>query len=104
MTKAAKRASNVPADPWEAFAYFVSRCAEGFGRELIEAGRTPTQARNAVVGCFLHMAAGEACRIAHDEGRKPDPKKWRKATAEAFSRARTRVNGRKSGAAEESQQ
>lgn len=76
-----------PLDPWKAFAFFVSKCATGFGRELMKSGKTETQARNAVVRCFLDMAAGEACRIARREGRKPDLAKWRKATNDAFDHA-----------------
>jgi len=84
-----------PIDPWKAFPYFVGKCAEGFARELVEQGKTVTQARNAVIGCFLDMAAGEACRIARGEGREPDPSKWSKAVNDAFERAvkRTAPNG-----------
>lgn len=80
-------AKRVPKDPWHAFAWFVSRCGEGFGRELMERGKTATQARNTIIGCFLDMAAGEACRLARSEGREPDPAKWRKAVDDAFERA-----------------
>ena len=89
----------VPLDPWKAFAFFVGKCAEGFGKELIAGGKTNTQARNAVIGCFLDWAAGEACRIARSEGRKPNLTKWGKATKSAFDRAvkrtesLTRTNG-----------
>lgn len=88
-----------PTDLWRAFAYFVSKCAEGFGRELLEQGKTDTEARNAVIGCFLDMAAGEACRIARREGRQPDIKKWHKATDDAFGRAvkRTEARGENAG-------
>lgn len=82
-----KRGPKIPDDPWKAFAYFVSRCASGFYKELVEQGKTETQARNAVIGCFLQMAAGAACRIARGEGREPAPEKWRKATKAAFDRA-----------------
>lgn len=82
-----KRAVQVPKDSWQAFAYFVSRCASGFHKELMEQGKTDKAARNSVIGCFLAMAAGEACRIARREGREPDHSKWRKATDDAFQRA-----------------
>lgn len=81
------RKKKAPVDPWGAFAYFVSKCADGFGRELIEQGKTETQARNAIIGCFLDFAAGEACRVARGEGRDPNSAKWRKATDDAFERA-----------------
>lgn len=74
-------------DPWNAFVFFVSKCASGFGRELVQQGRTDLQARNAVIGCFLDFAAGEACRIARREGREPDHEKWTKAVNDAFERA-----------------
>ena len=80
----------VPDDPWMAFAYLVGRCAEGLAKELLERGRSETQARNAVIRCFLDMAAGEACRQARREGREPDPSKWRKATDDSFERATKR--------------
>ena len=48
----------VPNDSWGAFAFLVSKCAEGFARELVDQGKSPTQARRAVVECFLNMAAG----------------------------------------------
>lgn len=82
---------DVPADPIGAFAYFVSKCASGFGTELMRRGRTATQARKMIVGCFLDFAAGEACRIARSEGREPDPKKWKTATDRAFERAVART-------------
>jgi hypothetical protein len=93
LKKATKRraASSVPKDSWQAFAYFVGKCATGFGRELMEQGKTEKAARNAVIGCFLAMAAGEACRIARGEGREPDRRKWRKATNDAFQRAVVRT-------------
>lgn len=87
----AKQKAKAPADPWNAFAYFVGKCASGFGGELIAQGKTATEARNAVIGCFLDFAAGEACRIAREEGREPDPSKWRKATTGAFDRAVNRT-------------
>lgn len=90
----------VPEDPWKAFAYFTGACAAGFGRELIEQGRTPTEARNAVIGSFLAMAAGEACRVARSEGREPDPAKWRKATDDAFDAAVKRTDAGRAALAE----
>lgn len=83
----AKTLSTVPADPYGAFAWFVSQCASGLYKELLEKGRTDTEARNAVIYCFLDFAAGEACRIARREEREPDPDKWRKATDAAFEKA-----------------
>lgn len=77
----------VPDDPWRVFAWFMNRCASGFGDELMRGGKTETQARNTVVRCFLQMAAGEACRIARTAGREPDPEKWKEATTDAFDRA-----------------
>jgi hypothetical protein len=82
-----KKLSTVPDDPYGAFAWFVSHSASGFYKELVEQGRTDTQARNAAIHCFLDFAAGEACRIARREGREPNPEKWLKATSEAFDRA-----------------
>jgi hypothetical protein len=82
-----KTQPEVPDDAWKAFAFFVGKCAEGFGKELLEQGKTDTQARNAVIGCLLDFAAGEACRITRREGRDPDPAKWLKATQDAFERA-----------------
>lgn len=79
-------------DPWNAFAFFVSKCASGFGKELIQQGRTDVQARNAVIGCFLDFAAGEACRIARREGREPDHEKWTQAVNDAFERAVKRTS------------
>lgn len=79
--------SNDSSDPYEAFAYFVGKCAEGFGIELMHGGKTDTQARNTIIGCLLAFAAGEACRIARREGRDPDPTRWAKATTDAFDRA-----------------
>jgi hypothetical protein len=83
----------IPKDPWKAFAYLVGKCASGFGRELMEGGKTEKAARNAIIGCFLAMAAGEACRIARGEGREPNHCKWRKATDDAFRRAVVRTKG-----------
>ena len=82
----------VPTDPYGAFGWFVSRCASGLYTELIEKGKTDTQARNAVIHCFLDMAAGEACRIARREGREPDTDKWGKATMKALDRAIKRTD------------
>lgn len=79
--------TDAPSDPWQAFAFFVARSGEGFCRELIEKGKTATQARNSMIGCFLDFAAGEACRIARREGREPNPDKWNKAVTDAFDRA-----------------
>lgn len=77
----------VPTDPRMAFAYFVSRCAEGYAKELLAEGKTPTEAKNAIIHHFLDFAAGEACRIAVSENRKPDHAKWHKATNAAFTKA-----------------
>lgn len=82
-----KTLDKVPDDPYGAFAWFVSQCASGLYKELLEKGRTDTDARNAVIHCFLDFASGEACRIARREGREPDHDKWRKATDAAFERA-----------------
>lgn len=82
-----KALNTVPADPYGAFAWFVSQCASGLYKELLEKGKTDTEARNAVIHCFLDFASGEACRIARREGRKPSAAKWRKATDHAFKRA-----------------
>jgi hypothetical protein len=82
----------VPDDPYGAFAFFVSHCASGLHKELLEKGKTDTDARNAVVHCFLDFAAGEACRIARREGREPDGDKWRKATDDAFEKAVKRTD------------
>lgn len=87
----------VPRDSYKAFAYFVGKCAEGFGKELIRDGKTATQARNAIIHCFLDFASGEACRIAKREGRSPDRRKWRKATDGAFDRAVKRVDRQSAG-------
>ncbi len=77
----------VPVNYRMAFAYFVSRCGEGYGNELIREGKTPTQARNAIIHDLLAFASGEACRLARSEGREPDVTKWRIATERAFERA-----------------
>ena len=85
-----KAFSQVPSDPYGAFAWFVSNCASGLYKELLEKGKTDTEARNAVIHCFLDFASGEACRIAQREGREPDHEKWRAATDSAFDRAAKR--------------
>lgn len=77
----------VPDDPYGAFGWFISRCSSGLYSELVEQGKTDAEARNAVIHCFLDMAAGEACRVARREEREPDPAKWRAATDKAFTRA-----------------
>lgn len=92
-----KRLSEVPNDPYGAFAWFVSHCASGLYGELLERGKTDTEARNAVIHCFLDFASGEACRIAQREGRAPDHNKWREATDAAFERAVKRVSARSKG-------
>jgi hypothetical protein len=69
----------------------LAQGAEGLGKELMAQGRTEAEARNAVISCFLDMAAGEACRQARKQGREPDPSKWRAATDGAFDRARKRT-------------
>lgn len=79
--------SEVPDDPYGAFAWFVSHCASGLYKELTARGKTDTEARNAVIHCFLDFASGEACRIARREGRAPDRGKWHEATDKAFDRA-----------------
>ena len=76
-----------PIDPWKEFTFFIGKCAEGFGRELLKQGKTDAQARNVIIQCFLDFAAGEACRVARREGREPSPEKWRKAVDDAFDRA-----------------
>src|SRR4051812_38277593 len=78
---------DVPDDPRKAFAWFVSHCSSGLYKELMEQGKTDTQARNTVIYCFLDFAAGEACRIAMREEREPNIEKWQKATTDAFDRA-----------------
>jgi hypothetical protein len=85
----------VPVDPVKAFAFFVSKCGEGLGRELLAKGLTETQARNAIIGYLLDFAAGEACRIARREEREPDHRKWTKAVDGAFERAVQRTEIRK---------
>lgn len=90
--KARKALENVPADPFGAFAWFVSQCAQGFHRELTERGCcTSTDAHNAIAHCFLDFAAGVACRVASGEDREPDIAIWRKAADEAFERATKRT-------------
>lgn len=76
-----------PLDARKAFAYFVGKCAEGLGAELLAEGKTDTEARSAIIHLFLDFAAGEACRIARREGREPDHEKWTKAVSDAFARA-----------------
>jgi hypothetical protein len=71
----------------KAFALLVSKCASGLLRDLVETGKTETEARNAIVRYFLDFASGEACRIARGEGREPDQSKWQAATEAAFARA-----------------
>lgn len=83
----AANAKKAPIDPWKAFAYFVSKCSEGFGAELMREGKTETEARNAIIWCLLDFAAGEACRIARHEGREPDQEKWTSAVNDVFERA-----------------
>jgi len=78
---------DIPDDPYLAFATLVSRCGNGLMRELIDSGKTETQARNSVIHCFLAFASGEACRVARREGREPDKEKWTKATDSAFEKA-----------------
>jgi hypothetical protein len=85
------RTDGAPADPIGAFAWFVSRCAEGLGKELLESGRTETQSRNTVIHLLLDFAAGEACRVARREGRVPDPAKWNAAANTAFDAALKRT-------------
>lgn len=84
----------IPSDAREAFAYFVSRCAEGYGSELMKQGKTATQAKNAIIHHFLAFASGEACRIARSEGREPDITKWRGASDRAFERAVERTSAK----------
>ena len=85
--KITKALSEVPADPYGAFGWFVSQCASGLYRELVAKGYSDTKARNAIIHSFLSMAAGEACRVARREKREPNQDKWRKATDTAFSKA-----------------
>ena len=77
----------VPDDPYLAFARLVSACGNGLMKELVAGGKTETQARNAVIHCFLAFASGEACRVARREGREPDKERWTKATDTAFEKA-----------------
>lgn len=83
-----KKLSEVPSDPYGAFAWFVSHCASGLYGELLKDGKSDAEARNAVIHCFLDFASGEACRVARSEGREPDHDKWRKATDAAFEKGR----------------
>ncbi len=78
----------------KAFAFIVSKSASGLLLDLVEAGKSETQARTSIIHYLLDFASGEACRIARREGRKPDQKKWRKATDDAFKRAVKRTAGR----------
>jgi len=89
--------TEAPPDSYKAFALFVSKCASGLYTELVEQGKTDVQARNAVIHSFLDMASGEACRVARNEGREPDPEKWRKATDDAFARAIKRTLAQRQG-------
>jgi hypothetical protein len=94
---------NVPSDPVKAFAYLVSKCSSGLYLDLIEAGKTDTNARNQIIFMFLDFAAGEACRVARREGREPRLEKWTAATADAFARAVKRTaNGESSEATSDS--
>ena len=83
---------HTPKDTWGAFGYLVSKCASGAYQELIERGKTDTQARNAIIHSFLDMASGEACRIARREGRAPDKEKWQAAIDAAWDRAIKRTD------------
>jgi hypothetical protein len=83
--------AGLPNDPVMAFAVLVSKCANGLLGELVESGKTETQARNAIVYYFLDFASGEACRIARSEGRTPDRDKWLKAVNGAFDKAFART-------------
>lgn len=91
------KAKPVPTDPVMAFAYFVGKCAEGCGKELMASGKTETEARNAIIHYFLDFAAGEACRIARREGREPNRAKWSKAVKSAFIRAVERTAAKVTG-------
>lgn len=85
-------AVELPADPVHAFAYRVSRCASGLLKELIEAGKTEPQARNAIIRYFLDFASGEACRVARSQGREPSRDNWLKAANDAFDKAVVRTD------------
>jgi hypothetical protein len=78
---------DVPDDPYLAFAVLVGGCATGLMKELVSSGKTETQARNAVIHCFLDFASGEACRVARREGREPSKEKWTGATDRAWEKA-----------------
>lgn len=92
-TKAmSKKLSEVPEDTIGAFAWFVSHSASGAYKELLQQGRSDTEARNTIIHCFLDFASGEACRVARSEGRDPDKKKWRKATDAALKKAIERTD------------
>ena len=83
----------IPHDPAKAFAYLVSRCANGLLAELVhQEGKTEDQAKNILIHYFLDFAAGEACRMARRLGRDPDHKKWSKAVDNAFDRAVKRTS------------
>jgi hypothetical protein len=97
LPAADEKADEAPINPWQAFAFFVSKCSEGFGQELMCEGKTETQARNAVIGCLLDFAAGEACRIARREGREPSHERWTKAVNDAFERAVRRTESAQQG-------
>lgn len=47
----------------------------------------PSEIALALMAC----AAGEACRIARDDGREPNPEKWRSATDAVFAAAVART-------------
>lgn len=84
--------NDVPESPHGAFAYFLSKCVGGYGAELMRSGtHTETDVRNAVVHALMACAAGEACRIARDDGREPNPEKWRSATDAVFAAAIART-------------
>lgn len=89
--KPTRKRVSAPSDSWKAFAYFVGKCCDGFGRELLQSGMTDTQARNTIIGLLIDFAAGEACRVARGEGREPDPSKWCKVTNDAIKRAIART-------------
>jgi hypothetical protein len=84
----------LPDDSWKCFALLVSKCASGYGAELLAEGLSDAQARNRIIHAFLAFAAGEACRMARREGREPDREKWSRATADAFERAVARTGRR----------
>ena len=86
----------IPTDPVKAFAYLVSKCASGLYLELVDAGRTDTNARSQIIFMFLDFAAGETCRVARREGREPRFDKWTAATTDAFERAVKRTAAKES--------